>query len=448
MEGRLDSRYLPLVLDVVEQGVFTINREGRITSFNKAAERITGYTENEVLGKECSSVFLTGICKTACPLRKSIADGETRQHQEVHIRTKEGRTIPISIRTAPLRTASGLLLGGVEVFKDLSHARALRRRLDEQHQFEDIVSMNPEMHRIFHILPAVSESSSTILIGGASGTGKELLAKAIHNHGPRRRRPFVAVNCAALPETLLESELFGYRRGAFTDAKRDKQGRIAQAEGGTLFIDEVGDMPAPVQIKLLRFLQEKAYEPLGSSQTVKADVRVIAATHRDLEALVREGAFRKDLFFRLNVLQISLPPLARRQEDIPLLVRHFIHRFREATGKPIEGISPEAMAALMRYDFPGNIRELENLIERAFILCREEEIQLECLPPHVADCAAPAALPAGGSGRGLADLEAEAIRSALARHGGNRCRAARELGIHRTTLLRKIKRLQEDGIRL
>jgi len=254
----------------------------------------------------------------------------------------------------------------------------------------------------------------------------------------------VAVNCAALPETLLESELFGYRRGAFTDAKRDKAGRIGQAEGGTLFIDEVGDMPKPVQIKLLRFLQEKTYEPLGANVSLKADVRVITATHRDLEVLVREGAFRKDLYFRLNVLQIALPPLAARTEDIPLLTRHFIQRFRETTGKPIEGISPEAMAALMCYGFPGNIRELENLIERAFILCSDREVQLECLPAHVAESME------GGRRRGggtvdLTGMEMEAISAALERHGGNRTLAARQLGIHRTTLLRKMKRHGLDG---
>ena len=439
MENKLDGRYFSLVLDVVDEGVFTVDRKGVITSFNRAAELITGFRQEDVIGRECSSVFQTAICTTACPLRRSIASGEHIRQREVVIRTADGRAIPISISTAPLATSAGTLLGGVEIFKDLSHIKALRRKLDDLHQFEDIVSCNSDMHRIFQILPAVSESSSTILITGASGTGKELLAKAIHNHGPRRKRPFVAVNCAALPETLLESELFGYRRGAFTDAKRDKAGRIGQAEGGTLFIDEVGDMPKPVQIKLLRFLQEKTYEPLGANVSLKADVRVITATHRDLEVLVREGAFRKDLYFRLNVLQIALPPLAARAEDIPLLTRHFIQRFRETTGKPIEGISPEAMAALMCYGFPGNIRELENLIERAFILCSDREVQLECLPAHVAESME------GGrkKGAGAADLtgmEMEAINAALERHGGNRTLAARQLGIHRTTLLRKMKR--------
>jgi transcriptional regulator with PAS, ATPase and Fis domain len=296
------------------------------------------------------------------------------------------------------------------------------------------------MQRIFHFLPMVAESTSTILISGASGTGKELLAKAIHTHGPRRGKPFVPVNCGAIPETLLESELFGYRRGAFTDAKRDKLGRIAQAEGGTLFLDEVGDMPVPLQVKFLRFLQARTYEPLGSTQSLKADVRVIAATHRDLDGMVREGAFREDLYFRLNVLQIALPPLRNRREDIPLLANHFIQRFRQATGKAIEGISTEAMAALMDYEFPGNIRELENIIERAFILCGAGEIGLTDLPAQVVNPSRRAEEPRAGGTGGLGGLEREAIRTALERHGGNRTRSARDLGIHRSTLIRKIKK--------
>jgi transcriptional regulator with PAS, ATPase and Fis domain len=373
-------------------------------------------------------------------LRQSIASGARIRNRQVRIHAKDGRSIPISISTTPLATPAGELLGGVEVFTDLSHIESLRRRLEDQFRFDDIVSRNAEMQRVFHILPMVAESSSTILVYGASGTGKELLARAIHNHSSRRGKPFVPVNCAAIPETLLESELFGYRKGAFTDAKRDKPGRIAQAEGGTLFLDEVGDMPVALQVKFLRFLQARTYEPLGSTQSLTANVRVIAASNRDLEKMVREGTFREDLYFRLNVLQMALPPLRNRPEDIPLLANHFMQRFRQATGKAIESISGEAMGALMAYEFPGNVRELENMIERAFILCEGSEIGLADLPSQVVNAPRRTEGPKANDTGGLGTLEREAIRSALERHAGNRTRAAHDLGIHRSTLLRKLKR--------
>jgi PAS domain S-box-containing protein len=438
MDQKLDSRYFPLLLDAVDQGVFTVDRSGCITSFNRAAESITGYGEGDVLGRECSGVFQSDLCQTLCPLRHSIASGAEIRNREVRVKTKDGRLIPISISTSPLKTPGGNLLGGVEVFRDLSHVVDLRRRLDSLYQFQDIVSRNPRMQAIFQLLPSVAESGSTILITGPSGSGKELLAKAIHSHGPRRRKPFIAVNCAAIPETLLESELFGYRRGAFTDARRDRLGRIAQAEGGTLFLDEVGDLPTVMQVKLLRFLQDKCYEPLGSSAPIRADVRLVAATHQDLETLVARGHFRDDLYYRLNVLQIALPPLCERAEDIPLLARHFVQRYRLGTGKSIEGFSEEAMAALVRYDFPGNIRELENLVERAFILCEGPLIGVDQLPPRVVlGVSRPGALPGGCD---LDSVERRAVQEALAKHGGNRSRAARDLGVHRTTLIRKIRR--------
>jgi len=445
MGDRLDVRYFPLVLDVVDHGVFTVDPKGSITSFNRAAEAITGYSEQDVVGRQCSEVFRTSLCDSICPLRRSIASRARVRNREVRIHAKDGRLIPISLSTAPLETAAGDLLGGVEVFRDMSHIHALMRRIDNHYKFEDILSRNPEMHRIFKLLPPVAESRSTILITGESGTGKELLAKAIHSHGSARRRPFVAVNCAAIPETLLESELFGYRKGAFTDAVRDKPGRIAQAEGGTLFLDEVGDLSRTLQVKLLRFLQERIYEPLGSTTARKANVRVIAATHRNLSAMVEEGVFRRDLYFRLNVMEIPLPPLRERSEDIPLLTQHFIRRFREVTGKPIDGISPRALAALMRYDFPGNIRELENLIERAFILCEGAEIDTDCLPsnlwPQESEYSGRSEAPAGH----LNLLNRRAIEAVLGRHNGNRTRAARELGIHRTTLIRRLKKYGSKG---
>ncbi len=436
---RLDSRFFPLILDVVGQGVFTVDRDGRITSFNRVAEQITGYTLKEVIGEKCADILRAKICHEECPLGRAIRSRGRIRGREVEIKAKDGRKIRISVDCAPLETRTGRLIGGVEVITDLSPIQGLRRALADRHRFEDIISKNAEMHRIFSILPMAAESHSTILITGPSGTGKELIARSIHNHGSRRRHPFVAVNCAALPETLLESELFGYMKGAFTGAGGDRPGRIARAEKGTLLIDEVADLPKHLQVKLLRFLQERTYEPLGSTETIRADVRILAATNRDLSAMVAAGEFREDLFYRLNVVQITLPPLRNRTEDIPLLVRHFIGRFRLETGRAITGITNNALAALARHSFPGNVRELENIIERAFVLCPGEQICVTDLPEHVVRTGGTKVRLTGEQG-GLEQAEARAIREALDHHAGNRTRAAAELGIHRSTLIRKLKR--------
>jgi PAS domain S-box-containing protein len=414
----LDARYFPLILDVLDQGVFTVDDNTCITSFNQAAERITGYTADEVIGTRCSEVFRTDHCAQVCPLRLSIASRRPSRNREIRIKARDGREIPISVSTAPLLTHGGRLLGGVEVFRDLTAIEDLKRRVDAQYRLSDIIGKSPAMRRIFDLLPLVAPSDSTVLVTGPSGTGKELIARTVHALSPRRKSPFVALNCAAIPETLLESELFGYKRGAFTDARKDKPGRIAAAEGGTLFLDEIGDLPRLTQVKLLRFLQDRVYEPLGSNTSVRANVHVIAATNRDLLELVRAGSFREDLYFRLNVVQIEIPPLCQRVEDVPL-----------------------------GYPFPGNVRELENIVERAFILCQGDRIGVEHLPTSVMQSAngtaadgSPAPAHAANS---IAAAELEAVRAALERHHGNRTHAAAELGIHRTTLLRKLRGLAE-----
>jgi PAS domain S-box-containing protein len=439
----LDSRYFPLLLDVIDQSIFSIDKDGVITFFNHAAEELTGYRAGEIVGRRCADIFRTELCTSGCPLQRTLESGQRVIDRRVRITAKDGRSIPVSVSTAILCTPEGDVLGGVEVIKDLSSLVHLKRQLDGKYCFEDIISKNDQMHRIFELLPLVAQSDSTVLVLGASGTGKELVAKAIHHQSNRSDRPFIAVNCAAMPETLIESELFGYIKGAFTDAKRDKPGRIAQADGGTLFLDEVGDLPLKIQVKLLRFLQDRVYEPLGATFTTRADVRVISATNRDLEAMVAGGTFRQDLYYRLNVMQFRLPPLCERPEDIPLLTQHFIRRFRHITGKRIEGIADDALSALLHYPFPGNIRELENLIERAFILGQGPLITLDHLPASVlekqrAPEAGPRTVP-------LVELdplkraECRTIREALRRNQGNRSRTASDLGIHRSTLIRKIK---------
>ncbi len=326
------------------------------------------------------------------------------------------------------------------MFRDLSEVVELRRKLEASYTCEDIVTKSPAMRSVRELLPLVARSDSTVLIEGEPGTGKELVARAIHNLGPRRNKPFVAVNCAALPETLIESELFGDRRGAFTDAKRDKPGRFAAAEGGTLLLDEVGEVSPAFQVKLLRVLQEREYTPLGGVQPVKCNARVLAATNRDLAEDVQRGRFRQDLSYRLNVVRVALPPLRARREDIPLLVRHFVNRFNALQGRRITGLSDKAMAALMEYHYPGNVRELENAIEHAFVVCAGHTIEVDDLPRHLAGNGAQAFPPAAASSP-LEMAQASVIRQTLERHGGNRSAAAKELGLSPTTFWRRMQRL-------
>lgn len=434
----IELRHHELILDSIQEGVFTVDLEWRITSFNRAAEEITGVPRAEALGRRCFEVFRADVCETGCLLRRTIESGTPLANALVHIYRADKKRIPIRISTALLRDPAGRPVGGVETFQDVSALQELQRALRQQHRFEDIVSKNPRMLKIFAMLPQVAASGSTVLIEGASGTGKELVARAIHHHSPQREGPFVAVNCGALPDTLIEAELFGYKAGAFTDARRDKPGRFALAQNGTIFLDEIGDISPALQVRLLRVLQERTYEPLGSGKPVPTNARVIAATHRDLGQLVREEKFREDLYFRVNVFRISLPPLAERREDIPLLVEHFIEHFNRLRGRTVAGVSREAMEALLHHDWPGNVRELENAIEHAFVLCRADTIGLEDLPEHLHGSRDPCRAAASGN---LREIERAAILQALERHGGRKLAAARELGIDKNTLRRKMIRL-------
>jgi PAS domain S-box-containing protein len=438
--------FFHLILESIAEGVFTTGADSRITSFNRAAEGITGFSRREAIGHFCFDIFRASLCQTECGLKKSLHTGKPVTNLCAEILTKDGKEIPISISTSALRDKKGRLLGAVETFRDLSALEALKKELSKQYSFSDIVSKNHRILDLFQILPDIAESESTVLIQGPTGSGKELFARAIHNLSRRQGKPYIKVSCAALPETLLESELFGYVKGAFTDARRDKPGRFALAKGGTIFLDEIGDLPPSLQVKLLRVLQEKEYEPLGATVTVKADVRVVAATHQDLSEMVKHGQFREDLYYRLNVVKISLPPLTERREDIPLLVEHFIRQFNLSRGKEISGVTEEVMQLLMNYDYPGNVRELQNIIEHSFVLCKGGLIQLNHLPREMLMARALSQAEGPKSRhKSVEEAEAALIQEVLERHGGSRQRAAQELGYGRVTLWRKMKRLGLQG---
>jgi PAS domain S-box-containing protein len=432
-----------IILESISDGVFTVDLQWRVSSFNRAAEKITGIPRKETLGKPCAEVFRSSLCGAECALQQTIKSGRPVIGKSAYIINAEGDRIPVSISTAVLKDEHGKVIGGVEVFRDLSEIDALRHELEGRYRAGGLVSRSPLMRRVFEVLPAIAASPGTVLVQGETGTGKELVARALHDLSPRKDGPFIAVNCGALPDTLLESELFGYKAGAFTGAVRDKPGRFAQAKGGTLFLDEIGEVSPALQVRLLRVLQERMFEPLGSTRTEKADVRVVAATNRDLLQLCREGKFREDLYYRINVVRVELPPLRNRKEDIPLLADEFVRRFNHLQNKRVAGVSAKALSLLMAHDWPGNVRELENVIERAFILCGTESIKLQHLPDNLmrTDRTGTRAAAVGGLKAMRDAADAQAIRLALERSGGNRQAAARELGIHKTTLFRKIKAL-------
>jgi len=441
MKGKEADKFFNVILNSIADGVFTTDNDGRITFMNKAAEEITGFSNKEAIGHHCFDVFRADICQSRCALKETLKTKKEIINLPATILKKGGQEVPISVSTAVLRNERRQIIGGVETFRDLSAIEELKKELSQKYTLGDIISKNHLMHDLFNILPNIAESESTVLVQGASGTGKELFAKAIHNLSQRKAKPFIKVNCGALPDTLLESELFGYVKGAFTDAKKDKPGRFAVANGGTIFLDEVGDMSPSLQVKLLRVLQEKEYEPLGATDPRQTDVRIIAATNKDLSTLVKEARFRDDLYYRLNVVKIDLPPLSQRREDIPILIDAFIQKFNAKMGKQITGVSDQVLRLLLNHDFPGNVRELENIIEHAFVLCGGNRIDLNCLPKELTE--GQEEMPPSSPLREetpFRKAEAEIIERTLKKYGGNRAKAARELGIERTTLWRKIRK--------
>eukprot|EP01022_Parablepharisma_sp_SALTPOND_P029788 TRINITY_DN7457_c0_g1_i1.p1 TRINITY_DN7457_c0_g1~~TRINITY_DN7457_c0_g1_i1.p1 ORF type:complete len:465 (-),score=166.89 TRINITY_DN7457_c0_g1_i1:170-1564(-) len=427
-----------LILNSITEGVFTVDPQMRIVSFNQAAQSITGISADQAVGRKCHEILRAGICGTSCPLGTSMTTGEPGLEVDVEITGDDGRLIPVRIRTAVLRNSQGEVVGGVETFRDLSEVHHLRKRLTEGYTFCDLKGKSEPMRQLFRILPEAARSGATVLIRGDSGTGKELVARALHDLSARHEGPFVAVNCAAIPEALMESELFGHVRGAFTGADRDREGRLAAAKGGTLFLDEVGDLQPGIQVKLLRTLDSGEYTMLGSNQVRHAEVRVVAATHRDLEKGMAKGNFRQDLYYRLNVVDLRVPPLRKRREDLPLLAHHFLESLAAERGEPVRKVTPGAMARLMEYSWPGNVRELKNALEHALVLAQDKAVDIKHLPISLQNGSHIEA-EANYLPLNLVQREREAIVEALARQGGHRARAAASLGISTTTLWRKVK---------
>ncbi len=435
----LPSTHCCTIVESVSEGVFTIDPEKRITYLNPAGEAITGFSAAEAVGQKCFDIFRADICARDCPLENALVKGRAHMNLRAFLIDKSGARIAVSMNAAPLRDEEGLIIGAVETFQDLSEVEELRRQISHSYAPEDIVGRHPRMREILAFLPDIAVSDSPVLIEGPTGSGKELIARALHGLSNRRTGPFVPVNCAALPDSLLESELFGYAKGAFTGAVKNKAGRILSAHRGTLFLDEIGSTSMAFQADLLRVLEDGVFTPLGATQSQKSEFRLVTATHLDLKKLVQQERFRDDLYYRLNVVKVSLPPLKERQDDIPILIDHFIRKFNLVRGRSIRGVEPEVLALLMGYPFPGNIRELENVIEYAFVTCKGPLIGVNHLPRDIISSEVQAGMEGGR--RAAADTpEAKMIQEVLVRCGGNRLQACQALGISRATLWRKIRK--------
>jgi len=435
------------VLNSVPIGIFTVDPDWQITFFNREAEKITGFKRKEALKCRCYEIFRTELCYHGCFLKKAFETGQNIVKERNRILSRSNREVPVSITAAVLRDNEGKVLGGVGSFLDDTVRVALEKKIQESYTLGDIIGKDEKILRLFDTLPVVAESDASILIVGETGTGKDLFARAAHNMSHRREGPFVKVNCAALPDHLLESELFGYRQGAFTDAKRDKPGRFQLAHGGTIFLDEIGDLSQNLQAKLLQVLDEKEFYPLGSRRPIKVDVRVVASTNRNLPAMLQDGTFRTDLYFRLRVIELELPPLRERSSDIPLLIHHFVEEMGSSLGKEILDVGPDAMEILLNYSYPGNVRQLKNIVEHAVILCRQGEITKESLPKYVFISEQHGVLASGLFHDGpcapselLLAKEKEAMLEILAAHEWNLQKTSESLHINRTTLWRKMKK--------
>jgi PAS domain S-box-containing protein len=426
------------VFEDFDRGLFVVNYRRSITAFNRTAQELTGFRPEEVLGRYCWEVFQADRCKTGCFLKATLEDGVTRKDQDVRIRNKEGRWLDLLISTSPIRNRRDAIVGGVETFQSLGVALIRRDVAPPLPGTVEIIGQSLSMQRLLNMLPDVAASEATVVLEGESGTGKDLFAQAIHLRSPWAQGPFVAFNCSALVETLIESELFGHVKGAFTGAISHKMGRFELAKGGTLFLDEIGELKLELQAKLLRVLESRVFERVGSSRPIPMEARIIAATSRNLVEEVRRGRFRMDLLYRLRTVPFYLPPLRERQEDIPLLVNHCLARLNRKYQKQVRGVDPKVMTLFQYYSWPGNVREMERVLEYAFVFVKGAVITKDLLP----ELESPRSRPAPHReklNQHRFDSERLMIQKALQKAQGNREVAARVLGISRTSLWRKMK---------
>ena len=447
--GPLESHWREIV-DIMQEGLLLVDPNGVIRMVNRALEEITGYSREELIGSNCS-IFKCDACRRVRSEARSawckLFEQGSYVRRKCHIMRKDGVYVPILKSASILGGQDGSPLGAVETMIDLTELdrkehelQQLSLLLGDTDMFHGMVGRSARMLEVFHLVERAAQSDAPVFICGESGTGKELVARAIHDLGPRREEPYVQVNCAALNEALLESELFGHVKGAFTGAIRHRQGRFEAAGGGDIFLDEIGDLPMPVQVKLLRVLENKSFERVGENRPLSVDVRIITATNKVLPELISRGLFREDLFFRINVIPVHLPPLRQRKEDIPLLADHFIHRLLVKNDKDIKGLSPETLSLFMEYSWPGNVRELKSSLEYAFVLADGGHIEPRHLPGTFATGMAvrPKAAPAGASD------QREQLLEALRASGGNKSEAARILGVSRLTVLNRMRKYGID----
>ncbi|MGD9900043.1 MAG: sigma 54-interacting transcriptional regulator [Calditrichaceae bacterium] len=437
-----EKNKLEAIFNSRSEGTFTIDNDWTITSFNRAAEKITGFSRTEAIGKKCWELFCSDQCHNNCHMEATMDGKEISSDRELCICHKDGHRVPVRVNSAPLFNADKECIGGVETFSDISELKNLSNHLKERFSFENLIGRSKSMQKIYALLKNVAQSDTTVLITGESGTGKELVARALHLNSARRLKPFMALNCSAFVESLLESELFGHEKGSFTGATRTRAGHFELANKGTLFLDEIGDLSPAVQVKLLRVLETRQFDRVGGSKPIQMDVRILAATNKSLYEEVQKGRFRDDLYYRLNVINIHMPPLRERMDDLPLLVDHFLRKFSQKFNKQINDISSAAYHTLMNYHWPGNIRELENVLEHAFVMCHEISIQPLHLPDWllVNNHGGPEHSDIPDKDNLLENAEKSMIQQTLMQFNNNRSKTAKALNIDKSTLWRKMKK--------